>query len=203
MDAIVLMLAVRFHDDRSAHNKATMQRWVLVVQEHAGSRGTRIPILGFPQRKQQKRYCCTSWHEYCKPTDANKTPQMACLLYLRPGLLCPLALWDRFTSSCFVVPQSLALESSLTPQILHRFGAPASPPPSRWRRRHPSYPVALATAVFATGCNRLLALLQMVGGRFGPCNKWILQSEGTTSGTVGKDNGNIATTTGSNGFERH
>ena len=87
--------------------------------------------------------------------------------YLRPRLLCRLALWSCFTSSCFVVPQSPALESYLTLQILHRFGAPTNPPPSRWRRWHLSYPVALAVAVFAASCNKLLTLLQMAGGRFG------------------------------------
>ena len=142
-----------------------------MVQEYTGLRATRIPVLGFPQRNQQKRHCCTDRQEWRKPTDASKTPQMASRFYLRPHLLCRLTLWDRFTSSCFVVPQSPALESSLTPQILHRFGAPTDPPPSRWHHRHPSYPIALAIAMFVAGCNKLLALLQMAGGRFGPCNK--------------------------------
>ena len=124
---------------------------------------------------------------------------MASRFYLRPCLLCRLALWDRFTSSCFVVLQSPTLESSLAPQILHRFGAPIDPPPSRWRRHHPSYPVALAIAVFASGFNRLLALLQMAGEHFGPRNKSIFQLEGTASETIGKNNGTVATTTGSNG----
>ena len=123
---------------------------------------------------------------------------MARRFYLRPRLVCRLALWDRFTSSCFVVLQSLALESSLAPQILHRFGAPTDPPPSRWRRRHPSYLVALAIVVFAAGFNRLLALLQTAGERFGLRNKWIFQSEGTASETLEKNNDTIATTTGSN-----
>ena len=142
------------------YSKATIRRWVSAVQEHTGLRATQILVLGFPQCNQQKRYCYTDRDECRKPTDANKTPQMASRFYLRPCLLCHLALWDRFTSSCFVVPQSPALESSLAPQILHRFGALTDPPPSRWRRRHPSYPVALAIAVLAAGFNRLLALLQ-------------------------------------------
>ena len=125
---------------------------------------------------------------------------MASRFYLRPHLLCRLALWDRFTSSCFVVPQSPALESSLAPQICHRFGAPTDPPPSRWRRWRPYYPVALAIAVFAASSNRLLELLQMAGGRSGPRNKWILESECTASETVGKKNGTVATTTASNGW---
>ena len=36
------------------HSKATIQRWVSVVQEHIGLCATRIPVLGFPQRNQQK-----------------------------------------------------------------------------------------------------------------------------------------------------
>ena len=96
---------------------------------------------------------------------------MASRFYLRPRLLCGLALWDRFTSSCFVVLQSPALESSLALQILHRFGAPTDPPPSRWRRRHPSYPIALAITVFVAGFNRLLTLLQMASEIFGLRNK--------------------------------
>ena len=153
------------------HCKATIQRWVSMVQEHTSLCATRILVLGFPQHKQQKRHCCTDQHKCRKPTDANKTPHMASPFYLRPHLLCRLALWDRFTSSCFVVPQSPTLESSLAPQILHRFGAPTNPPPSRWRRRHPSYPIAFAIVVFVPGCNRLLMLLQMAGGRFGLSNK--------------------------------
>ena len=93
-----------------------------MVQEHTGLSATRILILGFPRRNQQKRHCYTDRHECHKPTDANKTPQMANRFYLRPRLLCRLALWDCFTSSRFVVPQSTALESSLAPQI----------PPSLW-----------------------------------------------------------------------
>ena len=96
---------------------------------------------------------------------------MASRFYLTPRLLSCLALWNRFTSSCFVVLQSPALESSLTPHVLHRFGAPTDPPPSRWRRRHPFYPVALAIVMFAAGFNGLLTLLQMAGERFGPRNK--------------------------------
>ena len=134
MDSAVLMLAVRLREHSFMHSKATIRRWVLVVQEHTGLRATQILVLGFPQRNQQKRHCCTDRHECRKPTDANKTPQMASRFYLRPRLLCRLTLWDRFTSSCFVVPQSPALESSLAPQIRHRFGAPTDPPPSRWRR---------------------------------------------------------------------
>ena len=129
MDSAVLMLAVRLREHSFVHSKATIRRWVSVVQEHTGLRATRIFVLGFPQRNQQKRHCCTDRHECRKPTDANKTPQMASRFYLRPRLLCRLALWDRFTSSCFVVPQSPALESSLAPQIRHRFGAPTDPPP--------------------------------------------------------------------------
>ena len=134
MDSTVLMLAVRLREHSSLHSKATIPRRVSVVQEHIGLRATRIPILGFPQRNQQKRHCCKNRHECRKPTDANRTPQVARRFYLRPHLLCHLALWDRFTSSCFVVLQSPTLESSFAPQILHRFGAPTDPPPSRWRR---------------------------------------------------------------------
>ena len=119
--------------------------------------------------------------------------------YHRPYLLCRLKLWSRFTSSCFVVLQSPELESSLTPQILHRFRAPTNPPPSRWRRQHPSYLVALAVTVFAASCDRFLTLLQIAGGRFGLCNKWVLQSQRTASETIGKNNGTIAKTMGSNG----
>ena len=170
MDCAVLMLAIQLREHSSAHSKATIRRWVSAVQEHTGLHATRISVLGFPQRNQQKRHCCTDRNKCGKPTNANKTPQMTSRFYLRLRLLCHLALWDRFTSSCFVVAQSPALENSLTPQILHRFGAPTDPPPSRWRRRHPSHPVALAIAVFAASCNRLIVLLQMAGGRFGVCN---------------------------------
>ena len=134
MDSALLMLAVRLRKHPSMHNKTTIRRWVSAVQEHTSLHATGILILGFPQRNQQKRHCCTNRHECRKPTYANKTPQMASRFYLTPRLLCHLALWDCFTSSCFVVPQSPALESSLAPQILHRFGAPTDPPPSSWRR---------------------------------------------------------------------
>ena len=66
---------------------------------------------------------------------------MARRFYLRPRLLCRLALCVCFTSFCSVVPQSFALESSLTPQILYCFGVPTDLPLSKWRRRHPSYPI--------------------------------------------------------------
>ena len=138
------------------HSKATIRRWVSAVQEHTGLSATRILVLGFPQHNQQKRHCCTDQHECRKPTDANKTLQMASRFYLRPRLLCRLALWDRFTSSCFVVPQSPALESSLAPQIRHRFGAPTDPPPGDRRSR--PYCVAgllsLRSQLAATGCCR-------------------------------------------------
>ena len=199
MDSTVLMLAVWLRDRSSMHSKATIRRWVSVVQEHTGLRATQILVLGFPQRNQQKRHCCTDRHECRKPTNANKTPQMASRFYLRPCLLCNLTLWDRFTSSCFVVPQSPALESSLPPQILHRFGAPTDPLPSRRRHWRPYYPVALAITVFAAGSNKLLEPLQMAGRRSGPHNKWILESECTAFETIGKKNGTIATTPGSNG----
>ena len=206
MDSAVLLLAVRLREHSSMHSKATIQRPVSVVQEHTGLHATQILVLGFPQGNQQKRHCCTDRHECRKPTDANKTPQMASRFYLKPHLLCHLALWDRFTSSYFVVPQSPALESSLAPQILLRFGAPTDPPPSKRRRWRPYCPVALVIAVFATGSNKLLELLQMAGGRSGPRNKWILELECTAFETVGKKNGTVATTTGSNGvrngFER-
>ena len=186
MDSALLMFAIQLWEDSPTHSKATIQRWVSVVQEHTDLRATKIPVLGFPQRNQQKRHCCTDRHEYHKPTDVNKTPQMASRFYLRPRLLCRLTLWYCFTSSCFVVPQFLALESSLVPQILHRFGAPTDPPPSRRHHRHPSYPIALAIAMFAAGFNRLLTLLQMAGERFGPRNKRIFQSEGTASKPLGR-----------------
>ena len=134
MDSAVLMLAVRLWEYSSMDSKATIRRWFSVVQEHIGLHATQILVLGFPQRNQQKRHCCTDRHECRKPTDANKTPHMSSRFYLKHRLLCRLALWDRFTSSCFVVPQSATSESSLAPQILHRFGAPTDPPPSRWRR---------------------------------------------------------------------
>ena len=200
MDTAVLMLAVRLQEHSSMHSKATIRRCVSTIQAHTGLRATWILVLGFPQRNQQKRHCYTDRHKCRKPIDANKTPQMASRFYLRPRLLCRLALWDRFTSSCFIVPQSPALESSLAPQILHRFGAPTDPPPSRWRRWRLYCPVALAIAVFAAGNNRLLELLQMAGGRSGPHNKWILELECTASETVGKKNGTVATTTASNGW---
>ena len=130
------------------HSKATIGRWVSAVQERTGLYATRIPILGFPQQKQQKRHCSTGQHECCKPTNANKTPQMPRRFYLRPRLLCHLTLCNLFTSSCFVVLQSPALESALTPQIIHRFGAPIDPPPSKWRCKHLFYPVAFAVVVF-------------------------------------------------------
>ena len=128
------------------HSQTTIQRWVSAVQEHTGSYATRIPILGFPQRKQQKRHCWTSRHECCKSTNANKTPQMAC--HLRACLLCHLALWGRFTSSYFVVLQFPASESSITWQILHRFGAPTNLPPSRSCCRHPPYSIIFILAEF-------------------------------------------------------
>ena len=134
MDPTVLMLADRLREHSFVQSKATIQRWVSVVQEHTSLCAMQILVLGFPQRNQQKRHCCIDRHECRKPTDANKTPHMASRFYLKPRLLCCLALWDRFTSSCFVVLQSPALESSLAPQIHHRFGAPTNPPPSRWRR---------------------------------------------------------------------
>ena len=84
------------------HSKPTIQRWVSAIQEHIGSRATQIPVLFFPQRKQQKRHCCTDRHECGKPIDANKTPQMAHRFCLRPRLLCRLVLWSRFTSSCSI-----------------------------------------------------------------------------------------------------
>ena len=115
MDSSVLMLAIRLWEHSFMYNKATIRRWVSAVQEHTGLHATQIPILGFPQCNKQKRHCCTNRHKFCKPIDANKTPQMASRFYLRPHLLCCLILWDRFTSSCFVVPQSPALESSLAP----------------------------------------------------------------------------------------
>ena len=110
------------------------------------------PILGFPQQKQQKRHCCTGRHECHKPRGVNKTPQMARRFYFKPRLFCHLMLWVRFTSSCFVVPQSPALESSLTPQILHCFGAPTDLPPSKWRRRHPSYLVVVVLEAVSSHC---------------------------------------------------
>ena len=152
MDSVVLMLAVQLREDSSTHSQATIRRWVSAVQEHTSLCATRIPVLGFPQRKQQERYCWTGRHKCCKPTNANKTPQMARRFYLRPCLLCHLALWHRLTSSCFVVPQSPTLESSLTPQILYRFGAPTDPPPSISRRRHPYYPIVFVLAAIFSHC---------------------------------------------------
>ena len=124
------------------HSKATIQRWVPAVQEHSGLCATRIPALGFPQWKQQERHCCTSRHKCRKPIDANKTPQMARWFYL-----CRLALWGRFTSSCFVVPEFPALESPLTPQSLHHFGAPTNRPANKSHRWHPSSPIVFVLAI--------------------------------------------------------
>ena len=104
-----------------------------------------------------------------------------------------------YGGATIVLLQFLVVCQNSTPlEILSRLPFQTALPPSGNRHWRPYYPIALAVAVFAAGCNRLLELLQMVGGRFGPRKKWILQSQGTTSETVGKNNGTIATTTVSN-----
>ena len=54
LGSTVIILAVRLLEDSSSHNKATIQRWVPVVQIHTGSCATQILVLGFPQQKQQE-----------------------------------------------------------------------------------------------------------------------------------------------------
>ena len=129
MDSVVLMLAVRLREDSSVHNKATIRRWVLAVQEHNGSCPTRIPVLGFPQQKQQERHCYTIRHKCRKPTYANKTPHMARRFYLRLHLLCRFALWGCFTSSALLYRSLLCWRAPLPhiffialqrPQIFHQ-----------------------------------------------------------------------------------
>ena len=154
------MLVFRLQEYSSAHCKATIQRWVSAVQQHNGSCTTRISVLGFPQWKQQKRPCCTSRHKCHKPTNANKTPQMARHFYRRLRLLCRLALWGLLTSSYFVVLQSPVLESSLTLQILHRFEAP---PRSSTKHMAPSASI-LSCCCCCCSCSCLQPQLKRVGG---------------------------------------
>ena len=200
MDSAELMLVVLLYKDSSVHSNIAIRRLVSAVQKHNGLRATQILVLGFPQQKQQKRPCCTSWHECRKPTNASNTPQMARRFYPRPRLLCRLELWGLFTSSRFVILQSPMMESSLTPLTF---------PHSRPHIALPWFKKCVINV------DTILLLLRFVFSQpaiaisyhfwewqagVGMCDMcawtWRPQFDCTASETVGKSNGTIPTTTG-------
>ena len=137
------------------------------VQEHTGLRATRIFVLGFTQRKPTKE---TMLYRSARMSQANRCKQNSTdgksLLPYTPSSLSP-----RTVGSLH-----LFLLCCTSVSCVRELPCPADSP-SLWSshrsstKQLASLTSVLAIAAFAAGSNRLLEVLQMVGGRSGPRNK--------------------------------